>query len=119
MLDIKIVKHYCAFVQGVLYRGYSGGLGSTCFEGELILLLSFVVIQCADTDPCGLLWFPHASVVFEGVSVAAIFIARIPGRLLVVRPLGGIGLVLFVAAHAAMAENIPESDLMVSGVMFK
>lgn len=68
---------------------------STCFEGKLVLLLALVVVERTHADP-----FAGAGVVFERVAVAAVFVAGVGGGLLVVGPLGGVGLVFVVAAHA-------------------
>lgn len=70
-------------------------LVSTCFEGELVLLLAIVVIERTHADP-----FTGAGVVFERVAIAAVLVAGVGGRLLIVGPLGGVSLVFVVAAHA-------------------
>lgn len=73
---------------------------NTCFEGELVLLLAFVVVQSTDTD-C----FPGAGILFKRIPVPAVFVARVRGGLLVIGPLGRVRLVLFIAAHAKRIEE--------------
>lgn len=84
----------------------------TCFEGQLILLLAFVVVEGADADAAATAGataganaaanatFPGAGIVFKRVPVAAVLVAGVRRGLLVVGPLGRVRLVLLVAAHA-------------------
>lgn len=66
----------------------------TCFEGELVLLLAFIVIESTYTNP-----FPSAGIIFEWIPVPAIFIAGVRSGLLVIGPLSRVGLILIIAAH--------------------
>lgn len=88
---------------------------STCFEGELVLFLAVVVVERTHADP-----FAGAGVIFKRVAVAAVaavgavaavLVAGVGGGLLVVGPLGGVGLVFVVAAHAEGAtQNAGKGD---------
>lgn len=66
----------------------------TCFEGELILLLAIVVVKSSHADT-----FPSAGILLEWIPIPAVFVARVPGGLLIVGPLSRVGLVLLIAAH--------------------
>lgn len=66
----------------------------TCFEWQLILLLAVVIIESADTDS-----FAGAGIILKWIPVSTVFIARVGGGLLVIGPLGRVGLVFIIAAH--------------------
>lgn len=66
----------------------------TCFKGELILLLAFVVIESTHAYPS-----PSAGIIFKWIAVPTVLIARVCSGLLIIRPLSRVSLVLLITAH--------------------
>lgn len=76
-------------------------MSRTCFEAQLVLLLSLVVIERSHAHSAS----RTTRVFLKGVGATISLIARIRCRLLIVRPFSWVGLILVIAADTGENEE--------------